>query len=382
MAELGERTGRHDAHRRVRRAPGGRARGGRHGLRRRDRARDRRRAQRSAASASACCRCACTGRSRPRRCSTRCPRAVRRIAVLDRTKEPGSIGEPLFLDVVAALAEAHADGERAVMPTVIGGRYGLSSKEFTPGMVAGVFAELARERPRRRFTIGIDDDVSRHEPALRRGARHRVAGHRPRRLLRPRRRRDRRREQEHDQDPRLRGRPARPGLLRLRLQEVRLADRVAPALRPAADPRALPRRRRRASSAATTSGCSSSSTCSAGRRPAPRCCSTARTRPTRCGTRCRARSRSRSSPRASTSTSIDAGRIAREAGLAGRINIDPADLLLRHLRRAAARGGDRPDQGGDRQDLRQARRRGGGAQPRGRRSHARGPAPRRAARRR
>ena len=88
------------------------------------------------------------------------PPSVRSIAVLDRTKEPGSIGEPLFLDVVAALSEAHADGERAVMPRVIGGRYGLSSKEFTPGMVAGVFDELARERPRRRFTIGINDDVS------------------------------------------------------------------------------------------------------------------------------------------------------------------------------------------------------------------------------
>ncbi|MGJ5671033.1 pyruvate:ferredoxin (flavodoxin) oxidoreductase [Rhodococcus aetherivorans] len=88
------------------------------------------------------------------------PATVRTIGVLDRTKEPGSLGEPLYLDVVAALAEAHADGERAVMPRVCGGRYGLSSKEFTPGMVAGVFTELARERPRRRFTVGIDDDVS------------------------------------------------------------------------------------------------------------------------------------------------------------------------------------------------------------------------------
>ncbi|MDO2381408.1 pyruvate:ferredoxin (flavodoxin) oxidoreductase, partial [Rhodococcus electrodiphilus] len=88
------------------------------------------------------------------------PATVRTIGVLDRTKEPGSHGEPLYLDVVAALAEAHADGERAVMPRICGGRYGLSSKEFTPGMVAGVFAELARERPRRRFTVGIDDDVS------------------------------------------------------------------------------------------------------------------------------------------------------------------------------------------------------------------------------
>ena len=87
------------------------------------------------------------------------PSSVRRLAVLDRTKEPGSIGEPLFLDVVAALTEAHQDGER-VLPRVSGGRYGLSSKEFTPGMVAGVFEELASERPRRRFTVGITDDVS------------------------------------------------------------------------------------------------------------------------------------------------------------------------------------------------------------------------------
>ncbi len=87
------------------------------------------------------------------------PTSVRRVAVLDRTKEPGSIGEPLFLDVVAALTEAYQDGERE-LPRTSGGRYGLSSKEFTPGMVAGVFDELALERPRRRFTIGINDDVS------------------------------------------------------------------------------------------------------------------------------------------------------------------------------------------------------------------------------
>ncbi len=83
------------------------------------------------------------------------PESVRAIAVLDRTKEPGSIGEPLYLDTVAALSES----DRTI-PVVIGGRYGLSSKEFTPGMVAGVFAELGRDAPRRRFTIGIDDDVS------------------------------------------------------------------------------------------------------------------------------------------------------------------------------------------------------------------------------
>src|SRR3984885_8184890 len=88
------------------------------------------------------------------------PASAGRIAVLDRTKEPGSNGEPLFLDVVATLAEACSSGERPALPLMTGGRYGLSSKELTPGMVAGVFAELARDRPRRRFTIGIIDDVS------------------------------------------------------------------------------------------------------------------------------------------------------------------------------------------------------------------------------
>jgi pyruvate-ferredoxin/flavodoxin oxidoreductase len=92
--------------------------------------------------------------------ATALPTTVRHIAVLDRTKEPGSQGEPLFLDTVAALSDAVAEGSRAEMPLVVGGRYGLSSKEFTPGMVGGVFDELGLDRPRRRFTIGINDDVS------------------------------------------------------------------------------------------------------------------------------------------------------------------------------------------------------------------------------
>jgi len=87
------------------------------------------------------------------------PSTVRRVAVLDRTKEPGSLGEPLFLDVLSALAEAHAAGTLDAMPVVTGGRYGLSSKEFTPGMTAGIFADLAAGRPKPRFTIGITDDV-------------------------------------------------------------------------------------------------------------------------------------------------------------------------------------------------------------------------------
>ncbi|ROR35066.1 pyruvate:ferredoxin (flavodoxin) oxidoreductase [Inmirania thermothiophila] len=89
------------------------------------------------------------------------PPTVRRIAVLDRTKEPGADGEPLYKDVLAAVARAHAEGTSpfAEMPLVVGGRYGLSSKEFNPQMIKGVFDELARQRPKNGFTVGIVDDV-------------------------------------------------------------------------------------------------------------------------------------------------------------------------------------------------------------------------------
>lgn len=94
------------------------------------------------------------------------PPRVKAIAVLDRTKEPGSIGEPLYQDVVTALAESFAGGALASMPRIIGGRYGLASKEFTPAMVKAIFDELAKEqstgngRTRKHFTVGIIDDVS------------------------------------------------------------------------------------------------------------------------------------------------------------------------------------------------------------------------------
>jgi pyruvate-ferredoxin/flavodoxin oxidoreductase len=90
------------------------------------------------------------------------PRSVRTLAVLDRTKEPGATGDPLYLDVTAALAEAAADGVLpfAAAPRVIAGRYGLSSKEFTPAMIKSVFDEMAKPSPRRHFTVGIVDDVT------------------------------------------------------------------------------------------------------------------------------------------------------------------------------------------------------------------------------
>jgi pyruvate-ferredoxin/flavodoxin oxidoreductase len=88
------------------------------------------------------------------------PITVKSIAVLDRCKEPGAGGEPLYMDIVTALAESADSLPFDSKPTVIGGRYGLSSKEFTPAMVKGIFDELSRLEPKNHFTIGIDDDVS------------------------------------------------------------------------------------------------------------------------------------------------------------------------------------------------------------------------------
>ncbi len=90
------------------------------------------------------------------------PKTVESITVLDRTKEPGSLGEPLYLDVVAAIAEAMSSDNApfAKMPKIVGGRYGLSSKEFTPAMVKGVFDNMKKPEPKNHFTVGITDDVT------------------------------------------------------------------------------------------------------------------------------------------------------------------------------------------------------------------------------
>jgi pyruvate-ferredoxin/flavodoxin oxidoreductase len=88
------------------------------------------------------------------------PRSVRAIAVLDRTKEPGAVGEPLYQDIVTALVEAETAGRIARRPVVVGGRYGLSSKEFDPAMVQAVFDNLTRKESKNHFTVGIVDDVT------------------------------------------------------------------------------------------------------------------------------------------------------------------------------------------------------------------------------
>ena len=88
------------------------------------------------------------------------PASVKHIAVLDRTKEPGADGEPLYKDVMTTLTEAYSAGNLEVLPKTIGGRYGLSSKEYTPAMVKAIFDELKKDKPKNHFTIGINDDVT------------------------------------------------------------------------------------------------------------------------------------------------------------------------------------------------------------------------------
>ena len=176
------------------------------------------------------------------------PPSVRAIAVLDRTKEPGAVGEPLYLDVRAAIDEAMEAGEPAftAAPLVVGGRYGLSSKEFTPAMAKAVFDELGQHRPQRHFTVGINDDVSLSSLAWDRdfapprpdaevqavffglGADGTVGANKnSAKIIGGRDRRQ------------------RTGLLRLQLQEVGVDDRLAPALRARADPLDLPDHRGR-----------------------------------------------------------------------------------------------------------------------------------------
>lgn len=88
------------------------------------------------------------------------PASVKVIGVLDRTKESGAAGEPMYQDVMATLVEAFQQGKYQTLPRIVGGRYGLSSKEFTPAMVKAVYDELKKEQPRNGFTVGIVDDVT------------------------------------------------------------------------------------------------------------------------------------------------------------------------------------------------------------------------------
>ncbi len=123
-----------------------------------------------AASGSACCRCGCSGRSRPGRCSTRCPPPPAGSRSWTGPRSPAPMASRSSWTWSPRWPRRTPAASARSSPCVTGGRYGLSSKELTPAMVAGVFAELAREQPRRRFTIGITDDVSGtslpYDPAL------------------------------------------------------------------------------------------------------------------------------------------------------------------------------------------------------------------------
>ncbi|MEQ6332512.1 pyruvate:ferredoxin (flavodoxin) oxidoreductase [Sphingobium sp. MK2] len=94
------------------------------------------------------------------------PETCRAIAVIEQTKEPGASGEPLYQDVVATLAQAVASGTRAAMPRVIGGRYGLGSKNFSPAQAKAVFDELKSANPKHGFTVGIEDDIAQTSLAV------------------------------------------------------------------------------------------------------------------------------------------------------------------------------------------------------------------------
>ena len=109
---------------------------------------------------SVCSRFACSGHFPQKRFWVPFPQTVNSIAVLDRTKEPGSLGEPLYQDVLTTYMERYAAHPGAGIPRIIGGRYGLSSKEFTPAMVKAVFDELKKPEAKNHFTVGIMDDVT------------------------------------------------------------------------------------------------------------------------------------------------------------------------------------------------------------------------------
>ncbi len=347
-------------HRRVHGPPRGRAGASWSWARGRRRRGDGRPPRLRAASGSGCCRCGSTGRSRPQALLAALPATVRGSPCSTGPRSPARSGSRSSSTSSARWRRRTPTASATACPRVIGGRYGLSSKEFTPAMVAGVLRGAGARAARGAASRSASTTTSRgtslaYDPAFD----IEPADTRARGVLRPRLRRDGRREQEHDQDPRRRGGPARPGLLRLRLEEVGVADRVPPALRPAADPGALPRRagelRRLPPLRAARSG--------RGSRPRRQRRDAAAQLPARaatsCGRRC-SRPIQEQILAKRIELYVDRRQPDRPRGGPRRAHQHrAADLLLRHLRRPGARQGDRPDQGGDRQELRPARRGGG-----------------------
>ena len=315
---------------------------------------------RRAARRSACCRCASIGPSRRRTSSPPCPPPCRAIAVLEQTKEPGAPGEPLYLDVVTTLAAGGRRGERAASCRgSIGGRYGLASKNFTPGMAKAVLRR-ARAKPRAAqngFTVGIDDDVShtsldvdaelldrarRASPARSSTASAPTARSAPTRTA-------------SRSSPRTPGSTRRAISSTTRTSRARRRSRICASAR--ADPRALSDRSRPASSPATSSASRAAWTCCGSPRRAAPSCSTAPTGRTRSGTTCRARCSSRSSTRSCASSSSTPPRSPATPGSAAAPTRFCRPASSRSPACCRARRRSRRIKDVDREDLRRARAR-------------------------
>ena len=143
------------------------------------------------------------------------PKTCRRLAVLDRTKEPGSLGEPLYQDVCTVFME------RKETPLIVGGRYGLGQKEFNPSMVKAIFDNLSLDQPKNHFTVGIIDDVSGTSLPVAEQIVTSPPGTIRCKFFGFRIRRDRGSQQEFDYHYRGPYRPLHPGVLCLRFQEIR-----------------------------------------------------------------------------------------------------------------------------------------------------------------
>ena len=280
--------------------------------------------------------------------------------MLDRTKEPGALGEPLYLDVVTALREAKDTGlsSFAADPKVVGGRYGLSSKEFTPAMVKAVFDELAKPAPKNHFTVGIMDDVTHLslpydadldiEPEdVRRGVffglgADGTVGANKNSIKIIGEETDNYAQGYFVYDSKKAG-AITISHLRFGPRQIRSSYLVKQAGFVACHQYEFLEKYDVLGYAA----------------PGGVFLLNSPFGPTRSGTSCRARCSRRSSRSSSRFYVIDAYAVARDTGMGTPHQHGHADLLLRDLRRAAARRGDRPDQEGHREDLRQARARGG-----------------------
>ncbi len=287
--------------------------------------------------------CAPDRRSRPHQGA----RLARRAALPRHGRRAGRVA-------CGRRAGGHAEGDRRPLRPVLEGVHpGHGRRRVRRARGRATASPLHDRHQRRRL---------RHEPAVRRCARHRAGRDGSGGLLRPGRGWNGRGEQEHDQDPRVGGRSLRAGLLRLRLEEVGLADGVAPALRPAADPRAVSRpagELRRLPPLRVAGSRRRARPSGPRRHPAAQLLARTGRRVGRA-----VASGPGADPRQARRRVRDRRRPDRPRGRPGRAyQHRAADLLLRHLRRPAARAGDRPHQGGGRTDVRPARRRGGRAQP-------------------